>query len=196
MDIEYEREEKDYPELAPNYFIGVAGHKFSFEKGFIVNTEDKEYKTIETVFRREFPIGYPEGINGERKIVHKWLVRAGNTYYTYQICRFCFDVRVITTEHTPKKFVQTGLCPPCRTDPHESRKYWDAIYCILCSSPLLGERFEFSVKWKLARFGYDISVFKMGPVQGGTKVQDKVRDISENESSIDNYGSDSESYDL
>jgi len=195
MELEYEREEKDYPSLDPKYYTGVPGCNFSFEKGFITTAEDIEYKEIEIHFRRDFPFAYP-GYNGERNMCHKWKIRSGNTYYTYKVCRICFDIRIETTEHPCEKYVQTCVCAPCRVNPFKSRNYWDAIYTTLCSCPLLGDRFEHCIKWKMSRLGYDCTMLKVGSVPCRTEIPEEIRDSSKTEPSTGNNESDSESYDL
>ncbi len=166
---------------------------FYFNK--IVQNLDIEYNQIDIIFRRSFPFAYP-GTDGERRISHTWKVRYGNTYYSYIICRNCFDVRVLEGTNIPEKVVQTGLCTPCGVDPAKSRHYWDAIYTTLCSCPLVGDRFEHCILWKLPRVHIHHGMPKVGPIRRITKVSKRLRYSSLPEQVPSGSESDTDSYSL
>lgn len=158
----------------------------------LVNLDD-EYKEIEIVFRRSFPFGYP-GRDGNRTISHNWKIRCGDTYYQYQICRYCFDVRKLQSTNSYEKIVQTCLCASCGANPTKSRNYWDAIYATLCTCPVLGDRFEHCMAWKLPRIGIHSWVSKVGSIQRDSKIQEGIRDYSPVEQISSSSESDSTSY--
>ena len=195
MDINYDTDDGNssddsYPRLSDKPFIEEPS--FFFKKFINSIAEDITYETIEVVFRREFPFGYP-GINGERSIKHNWKTRSGNSYFTYKICRHCFDIRVDTSEHTPEKAVQTFLCAPCRLDPVKSRHYWDAIYTTICTCPLIGDKFAHCINWKLDRLGYNNVVSQVVTVRCRAKIQDRLRNKSLTEPLISAESIDSDS---
>jgi len=167
--------------------------KFYLEK--VVKAIAIKYQTVEIIFRRSFPFGYP-GTDGQRRIFHTWKIKSGSTYYSYSVCRNCFDVRKLQSQHPPEKVVQTCLCAPCGVDPLKSRNYWDGIYTTLCTCPILGERFEHCMEWKLSRLGIYSKLLKVGYVQRGNQISQGLRDSGQVEQISSGSESDTSSYDV
>ncbi len=167
--------------------------KFYFNK--FINAIPATYTTIEIVFRRSFPFAYP-GFDGERSISHSWKTKQGNTYYEYKVCRHCFDVRKSSSSTAPNKAVCTCLCASCSVNPTKSRTYWDEVYTALCSSPLVGLRFEHCLAWKLKRVGIDNELLKVGPLRPGNSIQTEIRHFSAPEPVFSGSESDTDSYSL